>query len=188
MCGILRGLRREPPPPPQPRVGASAGGQDPGEALPQDDNITAPFAAEFQFFLRSFLDARILVEFASVVDALRCTVEVERGMAERNIISMTEPAPQVDRAIRFMAEICSGPTAIPARICPVSGVRRGRRDLRRGPDRSSCCNGGQLDMGSSLKGAIVSRLMYLPRSTVHSPFCSSNAKPTCWWEANMPDW
>jgi len=33
-------------------------------------------------------------------------------------------------------------------------------------------------MGSSLKGAIVSRLMYLPRWTAHSSFCSSSNAPT----------
>jgi hypothetical protein len=56
MFGILRhcGATRAPSPP-QPRFGTQPAGQDPGEALAQDADTTAPFAAECQSFLRSSL-------------------------------------------------------------------------------------------------------------------------------------
>src|SRR5262249_30074690 len=49
VCGASRRHHRSPASAPAPA------GQDPGEALPQDDHITAPFAAECQSFLRLFL-------------------------------------------------------------------------------------------------------------------------------------
>src|SRR5215471_1065574 len=48
----------------------------------------------------------MLVEFASVVDALRCAVEVQRGMAERNA-----EVPQ-DRRIEFRVGIHQGDVII----------------------------------------------------------------------------
>jgi adenylate cyclase len=64
--------------------------------------LVDPKIAEHQGRIVKTTGGGMLVEFASVVDALRCAVEVQRGMAERNA-----EVPQ-DRRIEFRVGIHEG--------------------------------------------------------------------------------
>ena len=85
--------------------------------------------------------------------------------------SVVQPRPQSFHRAR----VGSGVQIVSLERGVAGGI--GRRVLRRGRNDQRA-TAGRLMSGSSLKGAMVSRVMYLARWTAHSSFCSSRIAPT----------
>jgi len=66
----------------------------------------------------------MLVEFASVVDGVRCAVEVQRGMAERNA-GVPQTSDRVPRRLNLAATSSSRTTTSSAMASNVAGAARG---------------------------------------------------------------
>jgi adenylate cyclase len=73
----------------------------------------------------------LLAEFASVIDAVRCAVEVQRGIIDR------EPDVQDERRIRFRIGVNLGDVIVEEHDIFGDGVNVAARRVT-GPTRSSC--------------------------------------------------